>query len=206
MQEDLQEFMILLLEAFDEELEFAKNTPRQPTKLFRWEYQSEIKCGRCKELDPWKTAVVSEIFLPLIVPQRSTPVHLQDIAFAHFLEDDNLLVTCSNCCDAEKEETTACRKKFIILTFPEALIVHLRRYGMDGTKVTTSVQIPQQLELPVPGATGTTQKYAILRQGRLPTIIRHQGETAKSGHYMAHIIGPNGWTTYDDVIVQPDRS
>ncbi|KAI5955242.1 hypothetical protein KGF54_001803 [Candida jiufengensis] len=100
-------------------------------------------------------------------------------------------------CETCKKFTSA-NKKSTIERSPEILTIHLKRFKFNGnssSKVKQSINYSEYLNL---------NKYLLdpneQAQYQLISVIVHEGRSISSGHYITHVLQPNGvdWCTYDD--------
>jgi len=120
-------------------------------------------------------------------------------------QDSKLGYFCDKC-----QAFTQANKISSILTAPETLTIHLKRFKFDGnslSKVKQGISYSKYLDLTKYmdrettehssgcGDDGTTPvKYQLI------AVIVHEGRSISSGHYICHVLQPDGvsWSTYDD--------
>ena len=109
------------------------------------------------------------------------------------LQDDNQYF-CSNC-DCKRDAT----RQLVLEKLPPVLNVQLSRYVFDmktlsKRKVEDKVVLPLNLSVP---AGSSHQRY------KLTAVMRHQGKSAYSGHYVAEAMDwPTGrWFAFNDELV-----
>lgn len=102
-------------------------------------------------------------------------------------------------CDKCKTFTQA-NKISSILTAPETLTIHLKRFKFNGnslSKVKQGISYSKYLDLTKymdQEADSPSVKYQLI------AVIVHEGRSISSGHYICHVLQPDGtsWSTYDD--------
>jgi len=78
---------------------------------------------------------------------------------------------------------------------PNYLIVHLKRFRNNGTKITTPLEFPQDEQVTIQDEEGNHVTYEIV------AFINHHGQTSRSGHYTADVRnfqGEQQWIHCDD--------
>ncbi|KAG5418681.1 hypothetical protein I9W82_003399 [Candida metapsilosis] len=110
---------------------------------------------------------------------------------------------------------TQANKISSIITAPETLTVHLKRFKFNGnssSKVKQGISYSKYLDLTKymdrgDGEEGedentTTSQSASASSAKyqLIAVIVHEGRSISSGHYICHVLQPDGlsWSTYDD--------
>jgi len=85
-------------------------------------------------------------------------------------------------------------KQFLITTPPNSLILHLKRfkYSFFGSKVTTYIQYPLELQL------GPFTVSKIEANYELCAVVVHSGITISRGHYTTYRKVEGSWVLFDD--------
>jgi ubiquitin carboxyl-terminal hydrolase 8 len=177
------------------------------TSLFYGLQSSRVRCTHCNttstQYDPWA-------LLQIEIPE-TREAHLQDCLRNHFqdelLDADNLW-TCTTC-----QQPRRATKQLTITRAPPILVVGLKRFKThprtgDQRKIHTAVRFPlegldmQEFILPQPDAKESeliVAKYggpqALKTDAALTppyiydayAVVRHQGDTTRSGHYTAAV-------------------
>ncbi|KAI5970556.1 hypothetical protein CANMA_000465 [Candida margitis] len=107
-------------------------------------------------------------------------------------------------CDKCQSFTQA-NKISSILTAPETLTIHLKRFKFNGnssSKVKQGICYSKYLDLTkYMDANETTKSFPpTAAKYQLIAVIVHEGRSISSGHYICHVLQPDGvsWSTYDD--------
>lgn len=141
------------------------------------------------------------------IPALSSSKFSIEKSIADFFSNETIRKT-----DADKKsgyyceqchEFTQANKISSIIRAPETLTVHFKRFKFNGnslSKVKQSIGYSKYLDLSAYMEHETDSAYY-----RLISVIVHEGRLISSGHYITHVLQPNGqsWATYDDEYINP---
>ena len=167
-QQDSQEFLLFLLEHLHDDLNEATSTAykelpdtdsdtpdaeaarlwwdnhveRQSSpvvKLFHGQYRGVVECTGCKHM-----SITYDPFILTSLPMKSTKDEKETITvedcFNLHMESESLSRECVKCKVKEAKKTLR------LWRLPRYLIVHLKRFQQNGTKILTPVVVPQCMD------------------------------------------------------------
>ena len=176
-QHDAHEFLLNFLDLFDSSEYYGK------TKL-------QITCCRCKRS---KDVIEDFTTINLNVPEVKNNKDYSDLTdlFINYLkkekhDDPNNLYFCDFC-----KCNTVSEKKIILWKLPKKLIIVLKRYSDNGSKIHTDVEFSIKDLLIKETESGIVNNYS------LTSVINHIGDT-NYGHYFCSIKKENKWFLIDD--------
>jgi ubiquitin C-terminal hydrolase len=187
-QQDSQEFLIKLLENFNQKLQdffyFEIKHKRSPLLS-----REESKCKGEKED---KIISNKNLMLPLNFDFWKKDFTINILISNYF----NYTTTEMHCCNKCKENIEYLLE-ISINKLPKILVVHLLRFGTDEEKINTKIDIPLDLDL--------REYYENKNESikyKLVATSNHIGNTARSGHYTAYCLGTNNtWRSFNDKYV-----
>ena len=107
-------------------------------------------------------------------------------------------------------------KQVTIETFPQVLILHLKRFQYDSSGGTQKIwkKVGYPLDLEIPKEVFPQQKRGgILAHGGLPKyrltgVVYHHGKNASGGHYTVDLLRQDGreWIRLDDTVIRRIRN
>lgn len=191
-QQDAHEFFILFMQLLKEEL---SQEGENPVIGYYLTLSQTFVCSSCKRpCAPRKetdlglsVSVLEDKWLPNSAPS-SRFWHLETLVLFS-LQPEAIDRRCEFC-----SGITATAEK-VISQIPRRLVVQLKRFRADGTKIEIIVKIPPTLSLGryLPPGADTAAFY------RLVTVIRHYDNLARGPHYEADILENDGsWICCDD--------
>jgi ubiquitin C-terminal hydrolase len=90
-------------------------------------------------------------------------------------------------------------KRVALSDLPSTLVIELKRFRNNGTKVTTPVDIPEVLDM---GPLMSLPGYSQPCQFSLASVLSIVGRTVHHGHYTARVKDPDGCVlNYNDHVV-----
>lgn len=135
-------------------------------------FETITKCLGCNNLSTISSQL-TEISLPIPTSRRAQVVQLQS-CFDLFVQEEMIKHYQCTSCNCQKKGL----KKDKFISFPETLILHLKRFTREGTKISTVVSFAEILDL------SRFQKNSRLE---LFGVISHSGESLNNGHYVAFV-------------------
>ncbi|KAK6428721.1 hypothetical protein LTR95_015135 [Oleoguttula sp. CCFEE 5521] len=182
-QQDCFELYTLLLDVLEQD----KLTKDGLTKSFAVEEQMAPVCKSCNHKGNARN--VRSNFIDVAVPKKG-PTDLWELLKKG--DDSELEMKCSNCPhSAQRQDSTHSK-------LPDNLVIRLNRIDwMTGSKISTVVDLPSELEFTQP----RKLKY------RLDTVVRHKGMSTNAGHYFVDRRregvknGESEWVRIDDDVV-----
>ena len=195
-QEDVHEFLLKLLEHFDDELIGIAEVFNLPY-VFTIVLRSTIICQQCscssvKKEDLWCFS------LPFPLDYNEEAVDSASLALHIYSFMDNYFKTeilhdhqCSHC--AFIGGTV---KQLKIINAPQLLVITLSRFTSVFDKIDTFVEFPKELTTEyIRDGNGQQMSY------RLTGMIRHTGSSIESGHYIAYVLIDGKWYEADDELM-----
>ena len=197
-QEDAHEFLRCLIEALEESfLQSVNGTTLDATsketnplsQIFGGYLRSQVVCDRC-QCKSTTFQHFQEISLDIEKVSDLVPA-MKNFFCPEKLEDYN----CEKC----KTRVTATKKVSIERT-PNVLCIQLKRFDYTGSKISTSIACPREINLDdylSNSATNGETPYKFVSQ------INHLGWSQYRGHYTAIAEASNGKTyTFNDALVK----
>ncbi|KAH3687411.1 hypothetical protein WICPIJ_001588 [Wickerhamomyces pijperi] len=182
--------------------------------LFQGQYASQLKCLECHA-----TSTTFQAFTVLSLPIPETGSLdfknltlgdcLKDFTKLELLDDDNKW-TCPHC-----KKKVRSSKKITITRLPKNLIIHLKRFKPNLSKITGHIKFPHQLDLSSlpPKASSPEEEELLkqfpLREQALPfqynlyAVVNHIGSFS-NGHYTSFVWKgvQEKWCQFDDSTVK----
>ena len=175
VQQDAHEFLLHLLQNIHEQ-ERGRISPTSDTKVDTLLGLATSNSYLCHNCDHKKTTRADQA-LNISVPIRATSFEIEPS-----IESSN--VSCEMC----KTSTTTSSTDIILC--PPILVVHLLRFGNNGRKLQTYVQMKKEIR------TKSNVSY------KLRAFVNHLGHSLHQGHYTVTIQDLDGqWHTCDDTNV-----
>lgn len=168
-------------------------------KLFYGQYKSSIKCEKCENItykyDPYCTIEIQ-------IPENAVTLYdcLDKFCCNEKLEK-NESYNCDNC----KTKNTTATKKLKLWNVPQILIVQLKRFKHDYTKLNKHIHCPHLLNLTKYTSQPdkpTTPNNINIQMMTLISTIEHSGNL-NAGHYIAKCKTTSGWKLFNDAHVTP---
>jgi len=132
---------------------------------------------------------------------KGARIELDDaLSHATRMEDEIEGYTCASCNEGRRKGqpafTTTVSKKTSIAVAPQAfLLLHLKRFRYDGSKVGSPVTIPQSVTLHMDGSVDLQTRESVRHKTVRYTLcgtISHHGTSSKFGHYTANVLRGDG--------------
>ncbi|KAF8511752.1 hypothetical protein JB92DRAFT_2724825 [Gautieria morchelliformis] len=187
-QEDAHEFLRYSVDALQRSC-LAGYPPKLDTKiaqttwvhrLFGGRLRSRVTCSSCGHPSDTFDAI-----LDLSLDIQSVGSLKQ--AIAKFVQVDHLRGANKYKCERCKKMVNA-EKQFTVHDAPVCLTVHLKRFTPLGRKISHTIEYGHTLELQPAMSEGQHgPRYALY------AVISHAGSGPNSGHYYAHVKGPDGF-------------
>jgi len=152
-QHDCVEFTSLLLSGLHEELKFGSSPYRRGpggdrsvhadhsiiSDVFDGQTQSTITCQQCQH-----KSVTSHVFqiLMLEIPPGDGPFTLKKCLELYSNPEEMNDVLCSRC--NKRGNST---KRMTITIIPPVLVIQLKRFGRNGSKINSNIILPEKLDL-----------------------------------------------------------
>ena len=192
-QEDAHEFLLKLLEHFDEELSRIAENFSLPD-IFTMDMRSTTNCQRCLYCsDKTETLTALSLCFPVsynedAADSPSRVLHINSLIDRYFRVENLHEHPCAQCgCIGGTE------KKFDIIKAPQLLVLHLSRFSGAIVKIHTLVEFTTELcTVCMKDGNGQAISY------RLTGMIRHTGESIKAGHYIAYVLIDGEWYEAND--------
>ena len=190
-QEDVHEFLLKLLEHFDEELILIAETFNMP-EIFNIRLRATTTCQRCSY---YKEQTEPLWILSLHFPVESNedaPVSVKSLLDS-LVEVENLPVHCCSLCNF----VGGTDRKLDIIKAPQLLVLHLSRFTGEIEKIHTFVQFTTELSTEcIRDDNGQPMEY------RLTGMIRHTGSSIARGHYIASLLIDGNWYEANDTTMK----
>jgi predicted metal-dependent hydrolase len=176
-------------------LKNGKNKLNEIDRIFAGEFQSQIKCFKCKSVSN-KVDPTMDISLD-IRNCKSIEQALHQFTVPEVLRKDNQYF-CEKC----KCKTDA-QKRVTIHKLPQIITVHLKRFGFSqyDAKITRqyyfflmSIKFPENLNI----SPYVSEDVKNVFDYKLYGVIVHAGGSCRSGHYYAFLKSKDGWYEMDD--------
>ena len=194
-EEDAHEFLLLLLEHFDDELTvFAEVFSL--VDLFSIRQRSTLSCQGCSSMREEKEWLCNlTLHFPLNFVEQAAP-NLQEVSI-QFLLDAYFGVevlsehTCSHC-----DLFGGSRKKLTVIKAPQVLLLNVARFSAGLQKLTHFVKFPLQLTTEhISSENGSLLSY------RLRGLIEHVGPSFGNGHYTTYFCTEDNWYKANDSVI-----
>ena len=192
-QEDVHEFLVILLEHLDDELCNIAEVFNIPA-IFNIRIHSRTDCQRCLySSDNDETLWFLTLHFPVGyregAPDSPLPMLHIDSLIDRFFRVEHLH---EHCC-AQCGFTGETQKKLDITEAPELLVLHLARFSGGIVKIHTLVEFTTELYTDcIRDGNGQQIMY------RLTGMIRHTGYSIAAGHYIAYVLIDGGWYEAND--------
>lgn len=153
--------------------------------LFFGQYIQKIKCLKCN-----KTSYKYDPFLNLSLAFTDKKVSTIDDLLVNYFTKQEIEMLCEDNC----KEQTIFTKKIRIVKLPKYLIIHLKRFNGDSTKINKMVGFSSEIDMS--NYTLLVDKQSV--NYNLISVINHSG-TSDFGHYYNHNRTFNGdWVKIND--------
>ncbi|KAI6182008.1 Ubiquitin carboxyl-terminal hydrolase 42, protein [Aphelenchoides fujianensis] len=205
-QEDAHEMLLFMLGKLEPPLPKKKavrenGDSNQPPplseidRIFGGKMKSSLTCGQCGSRRG-HPEMVRELNLSFPLNSGYAPCALTDM-LKHFFASERMTgYKCENC---HQVGTT---RRWFILQAPNVLIIQLKRFRPNSSKLQNEVQVPLYLDLGEFASNKAQQPASY----RLYGFISHYGSSIHSGHYVATMRGFNDkWYEFDDSTVSDRR-
>jgi ubiquitin C-terminal hydrolase len=154
-------------------------------KLFGGMMLNSVSCNNCNDLDD-----VFEPYFNISLPIDDC-ITLSDCFSNYFINENLIEWSCDKC------KKNGCNKKISMWSLPDYLIIHLKRFGNNGEKITHNIKYPlDDLDLTKYINSNKCDKSHYIYT--LYSVNYHSGN-ANSGHYWTACKNLDGnWYNYDD--------
>ncbi|KAI6244216.1 putative ubiquitin carboxyl-terminal hydrolase 16 [Aphelenchoides fujianensis] len=199
-QEDAHEMLLFMLGKLEPPLPKKKairengdsNQPPPLTemdRIFGGKMKSLLTCGQCSNRRG-QPEMVRELNLSFPPNSGYATCDLKDM-LKHFFASERMTgYKCENC---HQVGTT---RRWFILQAPNILIIQLKRFRPNSSKLQNEVKVPLGLDL---AEFASNKAPPANYQYRLYGYISHYGSSIHSGHYVARMRGFNDkWYKFDD--------
>lgn len=218
-QNDMQEFLIFLLDVMNESISYKKDITVPDTKptnvmdviskksieVYKNHYENNyswfvrdfyflilnvIKCNAC-EHNNLAFEPSNILCLPIPKEDNITIYDCLDHYFGKDVFDDKNKWTCDKCGNGEKNY-----KESRLINSPETLIIVIKRFQYNGngwSKLKENIEFPHILDISayIVGKKKENGTY------KLKSVGNHQGNLG-SGHYFAYCLEDDEWYNYND--------
>lgn len=189
-QEDIQEYISLLLGRLGEESDPECTLESAISKIFGASKVTEVECVNCGKVStrPVDGELIAMLYLPKKAKRTSLEKCLEDFTKEERIGDWR----CESC------RGLGCKKREVFATLPRVAMICLKRFHPNKEKDNRAVSFPERL---------SWRDYTSGRPGasELTAVICHISARRKSGHYVAYLKGDGGWLRYDDGVVSRCR-
>ena len=192
-QEDVHEFLLKLLEHFNEELTEIAETFSLPD-IFNMGMHSTTNCHRCLySTEKTETLTVLSLYFPVsynedAADSPSRVLHINSLIDRYFRAENLHEHPCAQCGFIGGTE-----KKFDIIQAPQLLVLHLSRFSGGIVKIHTLVEFTTELcTVCIKDGNGQPITY------HLTGMIRHTGVSIEAGHYIAYVLIDGEWYEAND--------
>ena len=206
-QQDAVEYLATILDLLQEEFiklgfdNFIRNNFQSSEIIKKRFISSEGNgaCPNCHTLPDERTDKKIVFSLPLPEGARGS-ISLENLIKEYYTEKLQPPMRCTKCCPdhgVKCDSSSICNKVFDYTEKREIeqnadyLLIQLMRFNNAEQKLGVTV-IPEDI-LTLPGRDGSDgDKYQIV------SIVDHQGDNMRSGHYVIQTISNNSWITLED--------
>lgn len=185
-QEDAGEFYRFLRDTFTS----ASNTQawrNQSDALFEMDLRVHDVCGNTAQAGCGRRTQRPDPGFGLILPVEGNKDTINR-AIERYFSPSTVEKHCDSC-----KSTVGHSSKALIESAPEILVLQLIIYHPNGRKKRTDVHFDRWLDL---------KRFQRDRTGnlkyKLSSVISHAGPSVKSGHYIVHVSGPEGFFVISD--------
>lgn len=203
VQQDGQEFMKLFLTLLEKSFEGIPELEQKIQKMFRGRVGYQTKCLTCQNLS--QSSLRFDDFSELDIPikgHKSLEESLGALLAPEILDGDNQYF-CAHC-NAKRDAM----RQLVIRALPPYLCLSLQRFvfdlkKMDRIKASDKFSFPLELDSSI--ITHNHQEHRTMYD--LEGILLHKGNSARQGHYVAHVgvnvkgKSKNVWYRFDDTDV-----
>jgi len=182
-EQDAYECLTVFTDSIVEELHLPEDVGPFPVLSL----ETHTTCPKCQHKGV-RTSTLTELSLSIPSVRRNAHTDLVT-CFRHFIQPETVVLDCVGSCRNKKAE-----KKDKFLAFPPTLVLHLKRFHNDNTKITTKVQFPPKLNL--------SEFCPKTNQFQLFGVLCHRGASAKGGHYISYVLSKGKWWCCDDRTVE----
>ena len=193
-QEDAHEFILLLLEHFDDELTVFAEVFNL-VDVFSIFQRSTLSCQGCSTIrkeEEWLCNLT--LHFPLEFLQQAPnlqKVSIQYLLNAYFGVEVLSDYTCRQC-----DLFGGTRKKLTMIKAPQVLLLTVARFNAGLHKLTHFVKFPLQLTTEhIPAENGQLLSY------QLRGLIEHVGPSFANGHYVCYFFTEDNWYKADDSVI-----
>eukprot|EP00981_Chlorochromonas_danica_P006660 scaffold1447_cov165-Ochromonas_danica.AAC.6 len=206
-QEDAHEYLRELLDVFVKEIlsshgypSLARHQPIAETtlisRIFGGQLTNLLACSRCGYLSKTMNFCL-DLSLEVGAGITSVQQALQQFSRVEHLSHGNEW-RCDHC--HQKVQAT---KQLVLSKAPPVLVLHLKRFGWQGGKISKHISFPLLLNLPVGGGvTGgksSSSAAPTIEAYELTAVLVHYGHSSHAGHYIAFVKSSNGqWHEMND--------
>ena len=142
------------------------------------QFKSIVKCSQCKN----QSKNLEEFWdISLAIPQTVEECHLKDCVNNYTISE--ILETESKC--ERCHRLSQFSKELVFERLPKVLMIHLKKFGNNGQKISKKVNVSQNLLI-------KSTNYS------LKAFISHRGMNSFSGHYISYCKQSNHWYRFDD--------
>ena len=192
-QEDVHEFLLILLQHLDVELCEIAETFSLPG-IFSFSMQSITNCGRCLySRVQTETLRALSLYFPAgynedAANSPSRVLNINSLIDIFFKAENLYEHPCAQCGFIGGTE-----KKFDMIKAPQVLVLHLSRFSGGIVKIHTLVEFTNELcTVCINDGNGQAITY------HLTGMIRHTGVSIEAGHYIAYVHIDGEWYEAND--------
>ncbi|RCH81299.1 Ubiquitin carboxyl-terminal hydrolase 36 [Rhizopus stolonifer] len=156
-------------------------------QMFGGHIQKRLQCSACNKED---NHYDSFLYLSTSIAQGN---QAERSLSKHFKQPVSLSRECPSC-----QHEGECKGKQTIYRVPMNLVIQLKRFNADGSKITKHIQFEEKLDI----QHVVTEKEKSVDYS-LYAVIVHTGQTIHDGHFKAYVKSPSGiWYCMDNEAVQ----
>ena len=194
-QQDAHEFLLALLNAFDEECRRAWSKNHDPFdsavhSLFGSTLLEVKICDQCKHVT-YNTSHVLDICIPIDLLKRKEIPTIESCLKQFMTPSES--VTGVNCEQCKKISTMS--NKLIFKKTPYILIITMMRFSANGQKIENNVDFDFSLDINFCTEDSQHSLYELF------AMIVHNGHHISNGHFTSAIKIGNAWYAFDDTKV-----